>query len=43
MQSPNDETAVCHVCDARFDTQLQLAEHLRTEHPDDMLVDPAAE
>ena len=43
MQSDNDENALCHVCGARFDTQLELADHLRTEHPDDVLDDPAPE
>jgi hypothetical protein len=43
MQSANDEAAVCHVCAARFETQLLLADHLRREHPDDVLDDPAGE
>jgi len=36
-QSGDGETAVCHVCDQRFDTQEELSKHLIGAHPDDLL------
>jgi C2H2-type zinc finger len=43
MQSGDAETAACHVCDEVFETQVDLLEHLRTEHPDELLPDLAGE
>ena len=37
VQPKDGETAVCHVCDERFDTQEELAKHLMDRHPDDLL------
>ena len=36
-QSGDGETAVCHVCEATFETQADLLAHLQSEHPDDLL------
>ena len=38
LAKPN-ELGVCHVCDKEFATQLELSDHLRKEHPDDVLPD----
>ena len=35
MQQGDGEIGVCHVCDARLETQETLLEHLRDEHPGD--------
>jgi hypothetical protein len=43
MQSGDAETAVCHVCEAQFETQADLLRHLQAEHPDDLLPDPKEE
>jgi C2H2 type zinc finger protein len=42
-QSGDAETATCHVCDQRFETQADLLKHLQTEHPDEVLPDMTAE
>ena len=34
-QSGDVETAVCHVCDQRFETQEDLSKHLMDSHPDE--------
>jgi len=36
-QQGDPETAVCHVCDRRFDSQEALARHLMDEHPGELL------
>jgi hypothetical protein len=38
-QSGDGEAAVCHVCNERFETQVDLAKHLMDTHPDDLLPD----
>jgi hypothetical protein len=41
-QRGDEEVAVCHVCEARLDTQEELLVHLREEHPGELLAnDPA--
>jgi hypothetical protein len=35
MQSGDTETAVCHVCDKRFETQEELSKHLMDTHPNE--------
>jgi hypothetical protein len=39
MQSGEGETAICHVCDQRFQTQGELLKHLEETHPNDLLPD----
>jgi hypothetical protein len=39
MQSSDEETAICHVCDQRFRTQGELLKHLEETHPRDLLPD----
>ena len=41
MQSGEGETAICHVCDQRFQTQGELLKHLEETHPNDLLPDPS--
>ena len=33
-QAGDGETAICHICDRRFDTQEELSKHLIDDHPD---------
>jgi hypothetical protein len=35
-QLGDGETAVCHVCEQRFQTQEDLAKHLLRAHPDEV-------
>jgi hypothetical protein len=39
MRSGDEETAICHVCDQRFQTQGELLKHLEETHPSDLLPD----
>jgi hypothetical protein len=39
-QQGDGEVATCHVCGQTFDSQLELSEHLKDMHPEDVLPNP---
>jgi hypothetical protein len=40
QRSEPDEIGVCHVCDARFDSQQELSAHLMNDHEGEVAPDP---